>query len=400
MNIKDIIPEVGFVQRNYCDDCGTLLDLTFSQYDEEISGVRIQIDGLPILQCPACSKHHLPDLSRLALIDCHKRATQAGSSVFTCVRKKRTDDFKFAKVLFQYDSDDYFYIPGLYRPFNVGFLTPVFFKREVLLKYDNSPSYRVQFASTTYGTIYTGEEYISFGINKNGLVVMWLGDIAKMPEPEQYYLRSENVPSDHSIGSEFYEGQIECVFTEISREDRLFKARSAFIEANVKRFAKKIGHLDDEVMSLALAFNGPVVDTEKERHHVADTLNKIYIESFDNAALGHVLKSLGGDPKSLGSLKRLQGVLERALPGEDINSLLSPLYVLYDLRVAYSHLTSTEKQCQVFQTVVDRLGIDASVNLTELYSCVIESLIPMFERLAELVDIDEVDRGNGGLEIE
>lgn len=319
-------------------------------------------------------------------------APEAGSPVFACVRKKRTHEFKIAKVPFLYDPDDYFYIPGLHRPFDVGFLTPVFFKREVLLKYDNSPSYRVQFASTTYGTIYTGEEYISFGINKNGLVVMWLGDIAKMPESEQYYLRSENVASDHSIGSEFYEGQIECVFTEVSREDRLFKARSAFIEANFKRFAKKIAHLDDEVMNLALAFNGPVVDTEKERRHVADTLNKIYIESFDNAALGDVLKSLGGDTKNLGSLKRLQGVLERALPNEDINSLLSPLYVLYDLRVAYSHLTSTERQREVLQTVVDRLGIDVSVGLTDLYNRLIEALIATFERLAELVKVDNDPR--------
>lgn len=392
MDIKDLIPEAGFVQRNYCDDCGKLLDLEFSRYDEEISGIHIQIDGLPVLRCSPCGKDHLPDLSRLALIECHKRAVEAGLPVFACVRKKRTHEFKFAKVPFLYDPDDYFYIPGLHRPFDVGFLTPVFFKREVLLKYDNSPSYRVQFASTTYGTIYTGEEYISFGINKNGLVVMWLGDIAKMPESEQYYLRSENVASDHSIGSEFYEGQIECVFTEVSREDRLFKARSAFIEANFKRFAKKIAHLDDEVMNLALAFNGPVVDTEKERRHVADTLNKIYVESFDNAALGEVLKSLGGDTKNLGSLKRLQGVLERALPNEDINSLLSPLYVLYDLRVAYSHLTSAERQREVLQTVVDRLGIDVSVGLTDLYNRLIEALIATFERLAELVKVDNDPR--------
>jgi len=396
MHIKDLIPKAGFVQRNSCDECCKQLDLVFSRYDEEISDVRIQIDGLPVLRCSACSKDHLPDLSRLALIDCHKRAVEAGSPVFACVRKKRKNEFKFAKVPFLYDPDDYFYIPGLHRRFDVGFLTPVFFNREVLLKYDNSPSYRVQFASTTYGTIYTGEEYISFGINKNGLVVMWLGDIAKLPESEQHYLCSENVPSDHSIGSEFYKGQIECVFTEVSRENRLFKARSAFIVAIVKRFAKKIAHLDEEVMNLALTFNGPVVDTAKERRHVADTLNKIYIESFDSAALGDMLKSLGGDPKKLGSLKLLQGFLVRAFPREDIHSLLCPLYVLYDLRVAYSHLSSAATQRDTLQTVVDRLGIDASASLTDLYNCLIEALIATFEGLAKLVDIDDVN----GLKIE
>lgn len=271
MDIEDLIPAAGFVQRNYCDDCGENLDLKFSNYDEEISGVRIQISGLPVLRCSECKKDHLPDLTRLALLDCHQRSVEAGSLIFASTRRPRDKKFEFTKVPFDYDPDDYFYIPGLFRKFDQGFLTPVFFNREVLLKYDSSPSYRVQFASTTYGTIYTGDEYISFGINKNGLVVMWLGDIAKMPQTEQYYLLSENVPSDHSIGSEFYDGQIECKFTDVSRENQLFKARSTFIEASFKRFGIKIAHLDDEVMSLALAFNAPVVDTDKERRHVADT---------------------------------------------------------------------------------------------------------------------------------
>ncbi|MEP3300276.1 MAG: hypothetical protein ABJO27_27960 [Pseudoruegeria sp.] len=95
-------------------------------------------------------------------------------------------------------------------------MTPVFFKRDALLKFEHHPNYEVKFASATYGTIYSTEPgfYISFGINENSLLVMWLGDIAKLPETEQYYLRSENVASDHHIGSEFYEGQIEVKFTE------------------------------------------------------------------------------------------------------------------------------------------------------------------------------------------
>lgn len=384
-NVMDLFPPDGFVQRNYCD-CGRQLDLEFRTYDEDISGVHFRIEGLPLLHCSACDKDHMPYLTRMALIDCHMRAVKAGSPVFWSKRKKRDDTFNFTKVPFLYDPDDYFYIPGLRRPFDVGFLTPVFFHRRVLFKYDNSPDYQVQFASTTYGTIYTGEEYISFGINRNGLVVMWLGDIAKMPESEQYYLRSENVPSDHSIGSEFYDGQIECFFTDPSRESHLFKARSAFMEACFRRFGRKLAHLDEEVMNLALAFNRPVIDSEKERRHVADTLNKIYIESLDNTALGDVFKTLGGDPKSLGSLKRLQGLLERALPGEDIGSLLSPLYVLYDLRVAYSHLTSADRQRTVFQTVVDRLGVDADVSLPDLYDTLTGAMITTFEKLAALVD--------------
>jgi hypothetical protein len=222
---------------------------------------------------------------------------------------------------FLYDSDDYHYIPGLERPFNQGFLTPVFFNKKVLLKYETSPSYRVTYASTTYGTIYADEFYIAFGINKHGKVVMWLGDIGTLPEQEQYYLRSENVESDHSIGSEFYEGQIDCVYTEPSREDRLSALRSDFVDACFKRFGVKIAHLDNEVLDLARAFNSPIVDTEKERRHVADSLNKVYIESFDNKILASLMKNAGGDPTKLGSLKRLQATLESVASGADIAAL-------------------------------------------------------------------------------
>lgn len=385
MDIKDIYPPDGQMQRIHCSACKYHCDLGYTDFDEEVSGIRMRIAGLPVLRCPACGKENLPDRSRLAIIDAHKRALDAREDEFNANRRKLEKTFGFTSVPFLYDPDDYFYIPGLVRPWDEGFLTPVFFNRGVLLKYDNAPGYRVRFASTTYGQIDTGGDYISFGINRNGHVVMWLGDIAKLPRSEQYYLRSENVPSDHSIGSEFYEGQIECVFTDRSREDELFKLRSEFIEACFLRFGEKIAHLDTEVVDLAIGFNPPVVDTAKERRHVADTLNKVYIESLDNGALGLILSSLGGDPKSLGSLKRLQRLLELAAPGEDVGSVLSPFFVLYDLRVAYSHLHSSGTAEVTLEKVTTRLGLAKGAGLMVIYDELISRLTASFKSLAEMV---------------
>jgi hypothetical protein len=56
---------------------------------------------------------------------------------------------------------------------------------------------------------------------------------------------------DHCLESEFYEGQIECVFTPSSLESRPFRGRSAFLEACWSRFGVKIAHLDKEVLDLA-----------------------------------------------------------------------------------------------------------------------------------------------------
>ncbi len=387
VNVSDVFPPTGHVQRLYCGECSKSLDLAYAAFQEEVSGVDITIIGLPVLRCPICGRDSLPDRSRLAIIEHHRQATTKGAPAVHVTRRKLKEDYRFTDVPFLYDADDYRYIPGLERPFDVGFLTPVFFNRNVLLKYDTAPGYRMRFASMTYGEIVSDDgNAISFGINRNGKVVMWLGDIAKLPESEQYYLRSENVESDHSIGSEFYDGQIECIFTEPTEENRLFALRSQFVEACFKRFGDKIAHLDEEVVDLALGFNAPLVDTPRERRHVADTLNKIYVESLDNSSLATLLKKFGGDPKSLGSLKRLQALLETIANGADIASILSPFFVLYDLRVAYSHLTSNDRAAEILKTVTDRLGIDPASEFLEIYRHLSKALAASYEALVTIVE--------------
>jgi hypothetical protein len=390
MNLEDVFPPSGHVQDLYCNTCDGHLDLSFLDFHEEVSGVDISIKGLPMLHCEVCEKNYLPDWSRFAIIDQHKMATEKGLSVVRVVRRKLTKEFGFTKIPFLYEADDFYYIPGLERPWNTGFLTPVFFNRKALLKYDADPSYQVKFASTTYGEIITETASISFGINKNGKLIMWLGDIASLPESEQYYLRSENVPSDHSIGSEFYEGQIDRIYTPPSAENKLFSLRSEFLDAGFGKFGIKIAHLDNEVFDLALSFNGPVIDTEKERRHVADTLNKIYVESFDNAALGAIMSKSGMDPKSLKGLKRLQAVLEPISRGADIPKILAPLFVLYDLRVAYSHLTSADRAKVILKSVTDRLGIDDDAGLMGIYATLMQELSSSFEQLAKIVKGEQI----------
>lgn len=387
IDISELFPKAGQIQRIYCDRCSGYLDLRFSDFHNDVSGIDIHIMGLPELYCEQCKLGYLPEDSRFAVIYLHEQATKHGSKVANVTRNKTNQDFGFTQVPFIYDSDDYKYFPGLKRPHDEGFLTPVFFNKEVLLKYDSSPTYRLSFASTTYGEIRQGDEFsMPFGINKHGKVIMWLGDVARLPVNEQYYLLSENIESDHSIGSEFYDGQIECKFTDHSREDNLFQCRSNFLEASFKRFGVKLAHLDDEVLKLAVEFNGPVVDTDKERRHVADTLNKIYIESFDNNAFSSVLTSLGEDSKGLASNKQLQKIMESIATEEDVSMIMCPFYVLYDLRVAYSHLGSKDGSDKRLATVKERLGLDNDAQLNEIYEVIVSKLVASFNELSRIVE--------------
>ena len=385
MNVADLFPPSGQVQRIYCDKCLAHLDLSFSDFDNDVSGVHISLSGLPMLVCPSCNSTYMPDRSRFAVIELHRQAVEKKSNLVNVKRNKTNRNFGFTKVPFQYDSDDYSYIPGLARQFDEGFLTPVFFNKEVLIKYDVHPSYRVTFASRTYGSIRQGDDFnIPFGINRNNLLVMWLGDIARLPENEQFYLRSENIPSDHSIGSEFYDGQIEAKFTDRPPEDQLFEQRSQLLEACFLRFGEKLAHLEKEVLDLAISIRRPVVDTPTERRNVADALNKVYLESLDNKALERILVKLGQDAAKLGSLKRLQKLLETIAPTEDIAGAMSPLYVLYDLRVAYSHLGSEDGQMEKLRFVQKRLGLADGANLFAIYDTLLPALKGAFSALSKV----------------
>ena len=215
---------------------------------------------------------------------------------------------------------------------------------------------------------------------------MWLGDVAKLPESEQFYLRSENVDSDHSIGSDFYDGQIECKFTELPKEKEAIKLRSAFVEAFDKKFKMKLTRLDEELIDTIATLAAPIVDTEKERRHIFDSLNRVFLESLDNKVLEKAVKELGVEPIGSGSLKRLQTVLEAQDKTGQVGLMLMPFYVLYDLRVAYSHLTSNSSKRELVDSVAIRLGIAPNFDIALVYGLILDLIIEALTFFIEIVE--------------
>lgn len=384
MELNDLPPKNG-ATRAYCEICGGPLDLIFAPFQETVSGVEIIMDGLPTLECPACGWRTFPDRTRFSIMRAHEMASSEGVAIFKSKRNKIAQDFGFTNVPFNYDPDDFYYYPGLERPWNKGFLTPVYFNRKVLAKFDTDPTYLVRYASPTYGDIFGEEFSIAFGINRHGHLIMWLGDIAKLPKPEQYYLMSENRPSDHCLASEFYDGQIECIFTDPPCETRLFAGRSDFLASTFKLWGAKLAHLDDEVLELAGQLTRPVHDTPAQRHAVSDNLNKVHLESIDNDALGKLIVGLGIPCNGTRQLKRLQALLESIADSAQIYALMTSFYTLYDFRVSYSHLGSAEGAAKTMKSVTDRLGLTEDAAAADIYDRLLEQMIQSYSALTELV---------------
>ncbi len=292
-------------------------------------------------------------------------------------------------VELKYSALDTKYIPGLARPGQSGFLTPVFFAKDALTYFYHHPDYSVTSASDTYGTLHTvGGDYIAFGLNRSGKAFMWLGDLDGIPERDLKMLAVHNLESDHDIGSEFYEGQIEAEFTELSKEQRVVRAQGQFEgETFDSHGGLKVFQLEPEAVALMSKLRIPLHFTESEFGSSMEVMTKLFIERINVPALKENLRSTLArerfdDIKSYGSLKTLELWLGQILKLANAPETMMPLFVLYDLRVAYKHLTPAEKQEKMKASCRTRLAVPPESSPEVVYDTLVAGLEKSFDQMA------------------
>lgn len=375
------------IAQSYFDDVDSSpLDVCFGLHQYHEGDIFVELDGVPLLKNRNTQELLLP-VKTQALVDYFvKKAIEAGERGVT-LRPKALGSKRYAlseKFNFKYSQIDYEFIPGLMRPWDDGFLTPVFFNIAALNKYSQDPRYKLDLFSETYGTIHAKDWTIAFGINRNKRVIMWLGDIDALPEDEQYFLRSENVDSDHDLHSEFYEAQIGVVFSDRSKQNELLHLRKSLNDMFNEKYGEGLFVLEGEVATVINNLTRPVF---WEVRHVApaiESLNRVFVESINLGFLKKAVKDKDSkrDIKTTGSLKTLQAWLEVVLAQSAHADLTMPLYVLYDFRIVCSHLLSAEKQAETMQSVNIRLGFDpANQDLELIYDALINALTQSIQRI-------------------
>lgn len=291
-------------------------------------------------------------------------------------------------VKFIYDSRDYWDIPGLARSINPGFLIPVFFNKTVLQKYLINRNYLTQFGSSTYGTIRKKDGFIiSFGINKRDEVIMWLGDIDQLPIKEQHYLRSENIVSSEDIGSEFYMGQIEVLFTDPPPEREVLDARSNLSESIFKKYGFHIHKTRLEEASELKSIVRPLVWDLSGITGSIDSMNKILIESIDTQSLRSHLSEIAPelDTKGLKGLKLLENWLS-TLGHSNPKTLTMPFFVLYDLRICVSHRLSKDEVDNRVTKCFERLDMEfGRETFEDLYDALVVKLRDSYLEIDKLL---------------
>lgn len=378
------ILKLGEAQRYFDESTGEKLSLWFGNHEFIVDGVSVSVNGLPLLLNESTEEIHFPNKTKQVVayfVDEAKKNNMHGIELSP--KNLENKRFSLAKKFdFQYSQVDYEYIPELTRPWDEGFLTPVFFNISVLNKFSQNPSYKLDLFSETYGNIsQEGEWNISFGVNRNNKVILWLGDIDSLPESEKYYLRSENIPSDHDIQSEFYDAQIDAQFSEPSKQSATFHSRKELNDFVINRLSFDLYMLEGEVSEVISNLHRPVFWEDKYVGSVIESLNRIFVESINNKEIKKDIKSVNAeaDVKNKGSLKIFQLWLEVRLNCNNANELMCPFYVLYDFRIITCHLQSLDKKADTLKSINSRLEIDENNEDYELiYDAIINKLSSSF----------------------
>ncbi|MFW2597812.1 hypothetical protein ACN9JZ_03735 [Aliarcobacter butzleri] len=367
------------------------LQLYFGKHETIIDGIIVKLENVPLL-IDKNSVISYPDKTKYTIKYFVEQAKEKGEKGISLIpNSKKEIRYSFAeKFNFKYSHIDYEYIPGLIREWNDGFLTPVFFNIKVLNKYSQDPDYKLDIFSGTYGSIYKGNEWhISFGINKNRKVIMWLGDIDDLPEEEKYYLRSENIDSDHDIHSEFYNGQIEVQFAEPSIEGKAFQSKILLNKNILEKYKFDLYTFHGEISSILENLNLPIFWNEKHTFPFIESLNRIFVESLNSVGIKTYINSLDTtqDIKNLKGLKLFQKFIEIHSNEEVAQELMLPLFVLYDFRIVSSHLLSNEKKESMLKFISERLKIEYKDDNYELiYKKLIKKILETNQKIIVLLE--------------
>ena len=166
----------------------------------------------------------------------------------------------------------------------IEFLRPIYFKKDVLQKYyDNPRIYRVFDGFLSHLDLWS----VPYGQNECDLVIVWLGDLGKLPYEEQLHWRRYNIAPEGSIGRAFYNRQLMAEFAE--SDDPVHRITHLRERIN-KKFQETFGfalfrQLSEDEHYVLNTLHSLTTNEQKEFDEQILYLAKGFIDSLDKKSL-------------------------------------------------------------------------------------------------------------------
>jgi hypothetical protein len=194
------------------------------------------------------------------------------------------------------------------NPHAPNYLTPVYFRKQVLDKYYQQPSkYSVEDSLLRCGSLWG----MSLDNHHNDKVCAWLGDLGRdLSYEEQLHWRAHNIPPEGGVSETYFKRQILAQFTDSDRPEHLFKQSYHDLH---KACEECLGwqlllplSADDEHHFQCVRI--PATDEQRDFDELILGLTKILIDSLNEK---HLNKLIPADQQAdlKGSIARLEAAL-------------------------------------------------------------------------------------------
>lgn len=390
-SLDDFIKKNSSYPLDTCKVCGKENELEMMVVTVRFPGKIMEFEELPVLRCQTCGNIQISAYSVKIVYQLFRTMQENGQPKGIFKPTGYREHFEYCTdVEFKYDHRDYEGIPGL----NVdeehsikGFLTPVYFDKKALVYFMHDEDYSINLFSESYGTLEkVGGWSIPFGLNSNDKVVFWLGDLNYLDLRDRQLLLPHNIESDHKlICSEFYAAQLCCQWSDPNIERRIFGKKAELVNAINNKYKVDISHLNDEVKEKIESFQKPVTFTEKSIEPAINALHKVVIEGINSDEFCKVYEAthdkLEKGYKSWKCIKHFQELLKVLYPtkkSDEIRDLMSPLYLLNDMRIYYDHLISNEKKEEIKTNIMNTLGMDDFNDFRFIYQTINDKLLVLY----------------------
>ncbi len=195
---------------------------------------------------------------------------------------------------------------------------------------------------------YTGEtggigavSAVHFGLNDLGLIVVFAKDIALLPQAEQRIWSAFSMTPEGGNSKELFSAQMMCKIPETKApEAEIEKVLGIVNDAFTAKYANPLLLPHASVPALLKKIHRFVAVDENGILELAKDVTRLFVERINQDALLSAI-DFNKSEKRPGSLKLLENMLSRHIEDYKAKNLMSPLFGIYDLRLADAHLGSS-----------------------------------------------------------
>ncbi|MCY1719223.1 hypothetical protein OU798_02665 [Prolixibacteraceae bacterium Z1-6] len=260
------------------------------------------------------------------------------------------------------------------NPDSPQFLTSIFFKREVLLKYyQDTKKYTV-----SDGTLfYKGSWHLEIDNNHPNAILVYLGDLGRnLPYEEQLYWRSFNIPPNGYMSEVKFNRDFLSISNPPRSLDLIFKSKFKTFKINwLEKFGFSLfNELAEKDYHCLKSIRLPLYEDNSEFDNLILNLTKILIDYINEKELNKRIKTTDKNVQGIGKLELF---LKETYP--------SPQNVIPFLRQLQRLRSkgSAHRKGKDYLTILKELGIENKTYL-ESFEIILKKAIKAIDELNEI----------------